>query len=55
LAAVAEVADTVEDVLLRLNPPHVLRTSTTIAALMARKGEYRMASVAPVDPGLLGI
>jgi hypothetical protein len=37
LAAVAEVAGTVEAVLLRLDPPLVLRTSTTIAALMARK------------------
>jgi hypothetical protein len=37
LAAVAEVAGTVEDVLLRLDPPHALRTSATIVALMAWK------------------
>jgi hypothetical protein len=37
LAAVAEVAGTVEDVLLRLDPPRALRTSATIVALMARK------------------
>ena len=37
LAAVAEVAGTAEDVLLRLEPPHAPRTSATIVALMARK------------------
>jgi hypothetical protein len=55
LAAVAEVAGTVEDVLLRLDPPHALRTSATIVALMARKVVYGMTSVAPVDPGRLSI
>ena len=37
LAAVAEVAGTVAGVLLRLEPPHTLRTSARIVALMARK------------------
>jgi hypothetical protein len=37
LAAAADVAGTAEDVLLRLDPPHALRTSATIVALMARK------------------
>jgi hypothetical protein len=54
LAAVAEVADTVEDVLLRLDPLDALRTSATIVALMARKVVYGERSVARVDPGLLG-
>jgi hypothetical protein len=53
LAAAAEVAGTVADVLLRLDPPHALRTSTTIVALMARKVLYGMTSVAPADPGRL--
>jgi len=51
----AEVAGTVEDVLLRLDPPHALTTSATIVALMARKVVYGMTSVAPVDPGRLSI
>jgi len=55
LVAVAEVAGTVEDVLLRLDPPHALRTSATIMALMARKVVYGMTSVALVDPGRLSI
>jgi hypothetical protein len=55
LAAVAEVAGTVEDVLLRLDPLHALRTSATIVTLMARKVLYGMTSVAPVDPGRLSI
>jgi hypothetical protein len=55
LAAVAEVAGTVEDALLWLDPPHALRTSATIVALMARKVVYGMTSVAPVDPGRLSI
>jgi hypothetical protein len=55
LAAVTEVAGTAEDVLLRLDPLHALRTSATIVALMARKVVYRMTSVAPVDPGRLSI
>ncbi len=55
LAAVAEVAGTVEDVLLRLDPVHALRTSAAIVALMARKVVYGETSVARVDPGLLGI
>jgi hypothetical protein len=55
LAAVAEVAGTVEDVLLRLDPLHALRTSATIVALMARKVVCGMTSVAPVDPGRLSI
>jgi hypothetical protein len=55
LAAVEEVAGAVEDVLLLLDPPHALRTSATVVALMARKVVYRMASVAPIDHGRLGI
>jgi hypothetical protein len=55
LAAVAEVAGAVADVLLRLDPLHALRTSATIVALMARKVLYGMTSVAPVDPGRLSI
>jgi len=54
LAPVAEVAGVVEDVLLRLDPPHALRTSATIVALMARKVRG-VTSVAPVDPGRLSI
>jgi hypothetical protein len=54
-AAVAEVAGTVEDVLLRLDPPHALRTSATIVALMARKVVYGMTPVAPVDSGRISI
>jgi hypothetical protein len=55
LAAVAEVAGTVPDVLLRLDPTHALRISATIAALMARNFVYGLTSVAPVDPGGLSI
>jgi hypothetical protein len=55
LAAVEEVAGAVEDVLLLLDPPHALRTSATIVALMERKDVYGAASVAPVDPGRLSI
>jgi hypothetical protein len=55
LAAIAEVADTAEGVLLRLDPPHALRTSATIVALIARKVVYGTTPVAPVDPGRLGI
>jgi hypothetical protein len=55
LAPVAEVAGIVEDVLLRLDPPHALRTSARIVALMTRNVVYGMTSVAPVDPGRLSI
>jgi hypothetical protein len=55
LAAVAEVAGIVEDVLLRLDPPHPLRTSARIVALMARNVVFGMTSVAPVDLGRLSI
>jgi hypothetical protein len=55
LAALAEVAGTVADVLLRLDPTHALRMSATIATLMARKVVYGLTSVAPVDPGRLSI
>jgi hypothetical protein len=51
----AEVEGTVEDVLLRIDPPHALRTSATIVALMARKVLYGVTSVARVDPGRLSI
>jgi hypothetical protein len=55
LAAAAEVAGTGEDVLLRLDPLHALRTSATIVALMARKVVHGMTSVAPVDAARLSI
>jgi hypothetical protein len=55
LAAVAEVAGTVEDVLLRLDPPQALTTSATVVALRARTVAYGMTSVAPVDPARRGI
>jgi hypothetical protein len=47
LAAGEEVAGAAEDVLLLLDPPHALRTSATIVALMARKVVYGMESLAP--------
>jgi hypothetical protein len=47
LAAVGEVAGSADDLLLLLDPPHALRTSATIVALMARKVVYGMASLAP--------
>jgi len=50
LTAPAEVEDTVEDVLLRLDPLHALRTSATIEVLMATKVVHGTTSVAPVDP-----
>jgi hypothetical protein len=55
LAAIAEVACTVEDVLLRLDPLHALRASAKIVALMARKVVYDGKSVARVDPERLSI
>jgi hypothetical protein len=49
LAAVAEGAGTVEDMLLRLDPLHALTTSAAIVALIARKVVDRMtlAGLAP--------
>jgi hypothetical protein len=55
LAVVAEVKGTVEDELLWLDPPHALRTSATIVALMARKVVHGRTSVALVDPGSLSV
>jgi hypothetical protein len=47
LAAGVEVAGIVVHVLLRLDPPHALRTSARIVTLMAQKILYAMTSVAP--------
>jgi hypothetical protein len=54
LEAVEELASVVEDVPL-LDSPHALMTSTTIAALMARRVFDGMASTIGVDPGRLSI
>jgi len=55
LAAVAEAAGAVEDVLLRLDPLHAPSTIATIVVLMARKVVYGRTLVAPVDPVRLSI
>jgi hypothetical protein len=42
-------------VLLRLHPPNAPKASATTVAPMARKAEYGMTRVAPVDPGRLSM